>query len=55
MFGREKIGRLQKPVRRNEKYKKGVYTILWREGSKKIEKSDQIEKSSVSRQARDMA
>ena len=36
---RKKIRNLQKPVQRNEKYKKRVYTILWREGSNKIEKS----------------
>ena len=38
-LSRKKIRRLQKPVRRNEKYKKRVYTLLWREGSNKIEKS----------------
>ena len=27
--------KLQKPVRRNEKYKKRVYTLLWREKSEK--------------------
>ena len=40
--------RLQKPVRRNEKYKKSVDTILWREGSDKIERSET--ESSVSMQ-----
>ena len=45
---KEKIGRLQKPVQRNEKYKKRVYTLLWREGSNKIEKSE----TSVSMQGR---
>ena len=40
LFVKEKNRRLQKPVRRNEKYKKRVYTILWREGSNKIEKSE---------------
>ena len=39
-LARKKIRRLQKPVRRNEKYKKRVYTLLWREGSNKIEKSE---------------
>ena len=37
VFVKEKIMRLQKSVRRNEKYKKSVYTILWREGSNKID------------------
>ena len=48
LFVKEKIRRLQKPVRRNEQYKKRVYTILWREGSNKIEKSET--ESSVSMQ-----
>ena len=39
---RKKIRNLQKPVQRNEKYKKRVYTILWREGSNKIEKRVQL-------------
>ena len=39
MFVKEKIRKLQKLVRINEKYKKRVYTILWRESSNKIEKS----------------
>ena len=39
-LSRKKIRRLEKPVRRNEKYKKRVYTLLWREGSNKIEKSE---------------
>ena len=50
LFVKEKIRRLQKPVRRNEKYKKRVYTLLWREGSNKIEKSET--ESSVSMQGR---
>ena len=41
MFVKEKIRRLQKPVRRNEKYKKRVNTIiLWMEDSNKIEMSE---------------
>ena len=52
MFVKEKIRRLQKPVRRNEQYKKRVYTILWREGSNKIEKSEPD--SSVSMQGRQL-
>ena len=47
-LSRKKIRKLQKPVRRNEKYKKRVYTLLWREGSNKIEKSET--ESSVSMQ-----
>ena len=39
---------ITKKVRRNEKYKKRVYTILWREGSNKIEKNKT--ESSVSMQ-----
>ena len=45
-FVKEKIRRLQKPVWRNEKYKKRVYTLLWRKGNNKIEKS--VTESSVS-------
>ena len=48
MFCKEKIRRLEKPVPRNQKYKKSVYTILWREGSNKIEKRET--KSSISMQ-----
>ena len=40
MFVKEKIRRLQNPVRRNEKYKKRVYTLLWKESSNKIENSE---------------
>ena len=47
-LSRKKIRKLQKPVRINEKYKKRVYTLLWREGSNKIEKSET--ESSVSMQ-----
>ena len=47
-LSRKKIRKLQKLVRRNEKYKKRVYTLLWREGSNKIEKSET--ESSVSMQ-----
>ena len=49
-LSRKKIRKLQKPVRRNEKYKKRVYgmALLWREGSNKIEKSET--ESSVSMQ-----
>ena len=50
LFVKEKIKRLQKQVWRNEKYKKRVYTLLWREGSNKIEKSET--ESSVSMQGR---
>ena len=50
LFLKEKIRRLQKPVWRNEKYKKRVYTLLWREGSNIIEKSET--ESSVSMQGR---
>ena len=39
MFVKEKIRRLQKPVRRNEKYEKRVYTLLWRQGSKKLKRT----------------
>ena len=49
-FLKEKIRRLQKPVWRNEKYKKRLYTLLWREGSNIIEKSET--ESSVSMQGR---
>ena len=45
---KETIRRLQKPVGRNEKYKKIVDTKLWREGSNKIENSET--ESSVSMQ-----
>ena len=38
-LSKKKIRRLQKLVRRNEKYKR-VYTLLWREGINKIEKSE---------------
>ena len=48
-LSRKKIKRLQKQVRKNEKYKKRVCTLLWREGSKKIENSET--ESSVSMQA----
>ena len=41
---------ITKPVWRNEKYKKRVYSLLWREGSKKVEKSET--ESSVSMQGR---
>ena len=47
-LAKKKIRRLQTPIRRNEKYKKRVYTLLWREGSNKIEKSET--ESSVSMQ-----
>ena len=47
-LSRKKIRRLQKPVWRNEKYKKRVYTLLWRQGSNKVEKRET--ESSVSMQ-----
>ena len=48
MFVKEEDQDITKPVQRNEKYKKRVYSLLWREGSNKVEKSET--ESSVSMQ-----
>ena len=48
MFIKEEDQEITKTGSKNEKYKKRVYTLLWREGSNKIEKSEA--ESSVSMQ-----
>ena len=50
MFVKEEDQEIPKTGSKNEKYKKRVYTLLWREGSNKVEKSET--ESSVNMQGR---